>query len=224
MAKIDFLSMAKKAAEIADNKKAADTVILDVRNLTAIADYFVITTAESTPQINAVCAETEKTFKGDGITVVRREGISSATWRVLDYGGLVVHVMSPQTRELYNLEKLWNDAKIVKAKIPVIKVKKPELIEKIRAGLSESANEGKKAVKNAARAIKKKVFKEKQAIQKEYGKKLNEAKKAAKKKMAKGLEAAKGKVKKVKRTVKAVGKGIEAFGKTLIKKSPAKKQ
>lgn len=223
MAKIDFLKMAKAAAEIADGKKALNTVILDVRDLTAVANYFVITTAESTPQINAVCAEIEKTFKEDGVFIVRKEGSSSVTWRVLDYGGLVVHVMSPQTRELYNLEKLWSGAKVIKSKVPVIKVDKAGIVEKIEAKFNENAEEGKKAAKKAVRAVKKKVFKEKKAVQKEYSKKLNEAKKAAKKKMTKSLETAKGKVKKVKRTVKAVGKGIEAFGKTLVKKSPKKK-
>lgn len=238
MAKIDFLDMAKKAAKIADDKKAVKTIILDVRSLTAIANYFVITTAESAPQINAVCSEIEKTFKEEGITVVRREGVSSATWRVLDYGGLVVHVMAPQTRELYNLEKLWNDAKIVKTKIPVIKIKESEMVKKIEAKFNESVEDGKKA----ARALKKKVFKEKQAAQKAYSRKLNKTKKDAERKISrtlkevekkassstkevkKGLKKVGAKVNRVKKTVKAVGKGIEAFGKTLVKKSPNKKK
>ena len=63
MAKIDFLKLVKKAARIAGDKKAVNTVILDVRNLTEIADYFVISTAESTPQINAICEKVEKVFK-----------------------------------------------------------------------------------------------------------------------------------------------------------------
>jgi ribosome-associated protein len=225
MAKIDFLVMAERSASIAEDKKALNTVILDVRDLTAIANYFVIATAESTPQINAVCGEIEKTFKEEGITVVRREGVSSASWRVLDYGGLVVHVMSPQVRDLYNLEKLWRDAKTVKTKASVLKIQKPEIVAKIEEKFKESAEEGKKA----AKAVKKKIFKEKKAIQKEYSKKLSEAKKEAKKTVKKGIETAKSKVKNVKKTVKAVGKGIEAFGKTLVKKSvkkskPAKKK
>jgi ribosome-associated protein len=215
MAQIDFLKMAKKAAAIADDKKAEDIVILDVRDLTEIANYFVIAAAHSTPQINAVCSEIEKTFKEEGIKILRKEGVSSTSWRVMDYGGLVVHIMSAQSRELYNLEKLWSDAKIVKTKMPVIKIGKPEIVEKIEAKFNENAQKGKDAAKKAIKAAKKKVNKEKKAIQKEYAKKLNEAKKAAKKKVKKSLETAKTKIKTVKRTVKAVGKGLKAFGKAL---------
>ncbi|MDR1195281.1 MAG: ribosome silencing factor [Endomicrobium sp.] len=218
MAQIDFLKMAKKAAAIADDKKADDIIILDVRNLTEIANYFVIAAAQSAPQINAVCSEIEKAFKEEDIKILRREGVSSTSWRVLDYGGLVVHVMSRQSRELYNLEKLWSDAKIIKTKMPVIKIAKPEIVEKIESKFNENAQKSKEAAKKAIKAAKKKINKEKKAIQKEYSKKLNEAKKSAKKKVKKTLETAKTKIKTVKRTVKAVGKGIEAFSRTLIKK------
>lgn len=224
MAKIDFLKLAKEAARIADEKKAVNTVILDVKNLTEIADYFVITTAESTPQINAVCGEVEKAFKGEGVAVVRREGRGSPAWSVLDYGGLVIHVMSSGTRDLYNLEKLWNGAKIVKEKAPVIKIKKSEIVEKIEKKFSESAVKGGKTAKKAAAVVKKKILQEKKNICKRYGKKLIGAKKAAERKVENGLKTAESKVKTVKRTLKAFGKGIEAFGKTLVKKSPSKKK
>jgi iojap-like ribosome-associated protein len=244
MAKIDFLEMAEQAAKIADDKKAVKTVILDVRSLTAIANYFVITTAESTPQIYAICAEIEKTFKEDGISIVRKEGVSSASWRVLDYGGLVVHVMSPQTRDLYNLEKLWGDAKTVKTKISFITIQKPEIIEKIEEKFNESAKEGKALVKKAVKAAKKKIFKEKKNIQKEYARKLNKAKKDAEKKVSrtlkevekktvksvkeikKNLKKANSKIKFVKKNAKAAGKAVQAFAKTLLgkKNKPAKKK
>jgi len=237
MSKIDFLKMAEKAAEIADDKKAVKTVILDVRSLTAIANYFVITTAESMPQINAVCGEIEKVFKEEAITIVRKEGVSSASWRVLDYGGLVIHVMSQQVRDLYNLEKLWSGAKVVKTKIPVIKIQKPEIVEKIEKKFNESAEEIKKTAKKAAKAVKKKIFKEKKLMQKKYARKINKMKKDADKKVSrvlkkverkasesvkeikKDFKKANSKINRFKKTVKAVGKGIEAFGKTLAKKS-----
>jgi ribosome-associated protein len=111
---IDFFKLAVKAAKTADDKKAIDTVILDVKDLTTIANYFVVTTAESAAQINAISGYIEKTFKSeDSIIPVRIEGISSSTWRVIDYGGLLVHVMSPQVRASYNLETVWCEAKII---------------------------------------------------------------------------------------------------------------
>lgn len=128
MININFLELAVKAAKIADDKKAIDTVVLDIQDLTAIANYFVATTAESTPQINAISEDIEKTFKAeDAIIPVRREGVSSSTWRVIDYGGLIVHVMSPEVRASYSIESVWREAKIIninekeKTKAPAVK-------------------------------------------------------------------------------------------------------
>ena len=125
---------------------------------------------------------------------------------------------------MYNLEKLWDGAKAVKTKLPVIKIKKPEIVEKIEKKFGEGAVKRKKTVKKASASVEKKVLLEKENIRKKYGGKLSSAKKAAEKKVEKGLKTAKSKVKTVKRTVKAFGKGIEAFGKTLVKKSPSKKK
>ncbi|OEG69217.1 hypothetical protein ATZ36_10760 [Candidatus Endomicrobiellum trichonymphae] len=124
MAKIDFLALAVKAAEIADNKKAIDTIILDICSVTTIANYFIITTALSTPQINAISLGIENFFKEHGIKPLRKDGVSSPSWRVIDYGGIVIHVMSHGTRESYKLEKLWEKAKIIEQKILKLKSEK----------------------------------------------------------------------------------------------------
>lgn len=113
--KTDYLGLARKAAKIADDKKASDIVILNVRRLTAVADYFVIVTADSTPQINAILDEITKNFREhEDMLPIHREGIDSASWSVLDFGGLVVHIMSPAARNLYSLERLWSEARKVK--------------------------------------------------------------------------------------------------------------
>lgn len=115
MKKPNYLDLARKAARIAEDKKAADIVILNVRRLTAVADYFLIVTAASAPQINAIMDTIAKDFKdNEGLYPVHREGIDSSSWSVLDYGGLVVHIMSPATRNLYALERVWSDARKVK--------------------------------------------------------------------------------------------------------------
>jgi ribosome-associated protein len=124
MAKIDFFALAVKAAEIADDKKAVDTIILDIRGVTTLANYFIITTALSTPQINAISLGIEKNFKEQNIKLLRKDGVYSSSWRVIDYGGIVIHVMSPGTRGLYKLEKLWEKAKIIEPKILKVNSKK----------------------------------------------------------------------------------------------------
>jgi ribosome-associated protein len=133
MAKINFLKLAVKAAEIADDKKAINTIILDVRDITAIVNYFVITTADSIPQINAISGEIEKAFNEQDIKLLRKEGVYSTSWQVIDYGGLVIHIMSPSIRELYKLEKLWDNAKTVQPKkLKVISEKENDDIVKIK--------------------------------------------------------------------------------------------
>ena len=131
MAKTDFYKLAVKSAEIAEDKKAIDVIILDVRNLTAIANYFVVATAQSTPQINAISAEIEKIFKEQNIRPLRRDGISSSTWRVIDYGGIIIHIMSLEMKESYKLETLWDKAKRVEIKKQKIKAKKQTVAKKL---------------------------------------------------------------------------------------------
>ena len=130
MAKIDFYELAVKSAKIAEDKKAIDTIILDIRDLTTIANYFVVTTAQSTPQINAISAEIEKNFKEQDMQPLRRDGISSSSWRVIDYGGIIIHVMSTEMREVYKLESLWDNAKVIEVKKQKIKVKKQAIATK----------------------------------------------------------------------------------------------
>jgi ribosome-associated protein len=124
LTKIDFFTLAVKAAEIADDKKAVDTIILDIRSMTAIMNYFIITTVLSTPQIDAISLVIEKKFKEQNIEPLRKDGVSSSSWRVIDYGGIVIHIMSPGIRESYKLEKLWEDAKIIEPKILKVNFKK----------------------------------------------------------------------------------------------------
>jgi ribosome-associated protein len=124
MAKIDFLALAVKAAEIADDKKAIDTIILDIRSVTTIANYFVITTVLSTPQINTISLGIEKIFKEQNIRPLRKDGVSSSSWRVIDCGGIIIHVMSHGIRESYKFEKLWGNAKSIEPKILKLKSEK----------------------------------------------------------------------------------------------------
>lgn len=109
---MNFLTASRSAAGIAEEKKAKDIVAMNVRRLTEIADYLVIFTVDSVPQMNAVLDTIEKTFKEDfGVTPLHRDGRQSRSWSVLDYGGLVIHAMFPAARNLYALEKIWSGAR-----------------------------------------------------------------------------------------------------------------
>ena len=126
MKRDNFLKIAKVAVKIAEDKKGENIVLLDVKELTEITNYFVIVTANSMPQINAIADEIEKTLKYDYETeVLRRDGGSDVNWKVLDFGGLIVHIMSLDLRSLYNLENIWKktlkDRKIVRKKKKVTK-------------------------------------------------------------------------------------------------------
>ncbi len=107
------LQLAKKAAEILDNKKGEQIKILEISDLTVIADYFVIATGSSTTHVRALAGEVEYILKQDGTMPLRTEGEDTAGWIVLDYGSVLIHVFSEQSRDFYSLEKVWADAKPV---------------------------------------------------------------------------------------------------------------
>ncbi len=102
------------AARAADEKKATDIMVQEVRELIGVTDYFVIVTAKNTRQVDAIIDEIEeKLLEEAALKPVHKEVSSDGSWSLLDYGHLVVHVFQPETREYYRLETLWNDAPIV---------------------------------------------------------------------------------------------------------------
>lgn len=101
---------ARICARIADQKKAADILLLKVREIFSIADYFVICTCESTPQAKAIAGEIEVRLKKEGFSHLGTEGREDASWVLLDYGTVVVHIFLPETRDYYQIEMLWGDA------------------------------------------------------------------------------------------------------------------
>lgn len=91
-------------------KKAKDTLILELKGLTIIADYFVICSGESTTQVKAVAEHVESEFLKKSLKPLSIEGLRYAHWVLLDYGDVIVHVFEDETRAYYELEKLWLDA------------------------------------------------------------------------------------------------------------------
>jgi ribosome-associated protein len=107
---LEIDELARVAAEAAAEKKAADVVVLRVAELLVVTDYFVIATGANDRQVKVIADEVEEQLRLVGVKPVGREGETEATWILLDFGDLVVHVFQPAEREFYRLEKLWSDA------------------------------------------------------------------------------------------------------------------
>jgi ribosome-associated protein len=107
----DVRQWAITAARAADDKKAVGTVVLEVKDLLGITDAIVITSGSNDRQVRTIAEEVERRIKDIGGPAPRRiEGLSEAAWILMDYGDIVVHVFQQETREFYNLERLWADA------------------------------------------------------------------------------------------------------------------
>lgn len=107
------LEFVKHAVKILDNKKADKIEVIKVRDLTIISDYFIITSANNSTHVKSLVDELEHEMKKQGKTPERVEGYQNANWIVLDYIDVLVHVFYQETREHYNLEKLWADGEKV---------------------------------------------------------------------------------------------------------------
>lgn len=112
------------SARIADDKKAEDVVVYDVRGVTDVTDYFVIATAFSRAQIRAVIESIKRELKGLGVAKMGMEGSDAGNWVLIDYSDCVIHVFSPDLRKYYSLESLWGDAPKVDWKKAAIRSKK----------------------------------------------------------------------------------------------------
>lgn len=104
------LEDARQVARVCDDYRGRDTLVLDLTGITPICDYFVITTGTNRRQIHAIADEANRLLKASGSTRMGREGYDESSWVVQDYGDVVLHVFTPETRALYDLENLWADA------------------------------------------------------------------------------------------------------------------
>ena len=108
---MESINIAKKIVEIADNKKAKDIELIEIKGLSTITDYFVICTANSELQVKA--DEIEFKLKEEGVVPTHIEGYQTAGWVLLDYNDVVCHIFNKESRAFYSLERLWQDAKRV---------------------------------------------------------------------------------------------------------------
>jgi ribosome-associated protein len=117
-------------------KKGYNVKILDLRTITTITDYFIICTGDSDTQVKAIADEVDKQMREEGVRSWHTEGYRSLNWVLIDFVDIVVHVFKKESREFYNLEKLWGDAPVILAEDPLLKVpvkRKPGRPKKIKS-------------------------------------------------------------------------------------------
>ncbi|HWQ50953.1 MAG TPA: ribosome silencing factor [Terriglobales bacterium] len=116
MMELNAKALALDIARILDSKKAEDIRVLHIGDLTILADYFVIATGTSSTQVKALAEEVEFQLSEKGVEPHHAEGRRTDRWILLDYGSVVVHVFYKESREFYNLERLWADAEQIDGK------------------------------------------------------------------------------------------------------------
>ena len=107
------LELTYEVAKILDEKKGIDIKAIKVQELTSIGDYFIIASGSSVPQVKALAEEVEEKLSRMGLEPKRVEGSQTATWILLDYYDVIIHIFQEETREFYSLERLWSDAERV---------------------------------------------------------------------------------------------------------------
>ena len=106
--------LALLAAKALSDKKGKEIRVLEIAELTTLADYFVLATGSSNTQLNALVDNVEKVLTEEaGEEPLHREGYRGGTWVLLDYGCIAIHVFNQEAREFYGLERLWQDGKPV---------------------------------------------------------------------------------------------------------------
>jgi ribosome-associated protein len=107
------LDLARRIVELAEDKKAADIVLLDLTGLTTLADAFVICSGGSERQLDAIADGIVEGMRSEKVRPIGREGTAASHWVLVDFGAVVVHVFTPPERDYYSLEKHWSEAKTV---------------------------------------------------------------------------------------------------------------
>ena len=110
---MESMELVKVIVQSLDRHKAQDIRVLEVSGVTSLADYFIIASGTSTTQVRALVDYVDTDLAKQQIHPERTEGYQSSVWTLLDYGTVVVHVFLDSTRDFYDLERLWQDAKLL---------------------------------------------------------------------------------------------------------------
>ena len=104
-------AMLKLAIEALEDKKAEDIRVIDISEVSVLADYFVIAGGNSRPQIQALSDAVSEKLEKQGFTLKQTEGYDNANWILLDFGDIIIHIFDSKNRLLYDLERIWRDGK-----------------------------------------------------------------------------------------------------------------
>ena len=107
---LNALDLAIEAVKVLDTKKGQKIKLLETKDITVLAEYFIICTANTTSHIKTLSDEVQKRLDELGEPVIRTEGLRTGGWVIVDYGCVVIHLFLKETREFYSLERLWSDA------------------------------------------------------------------------------------------------------------------
>lgn len=107
--------MARIACKALDDKKGQDIKVIDIHNVSVIADYFIIASGTNQNQVQAMVDNVEEQLGRAGYEAKQIEGNRSSSWVLMDYGDLIVHVFDEENRLFYDLERIWRDGKILDA-------------------------------------------------------------------------------------------------------------
>ena len=105
--------MAKLAVAALEEKKAVDVKVIDIEKISTLADYFIIASGTNRSQVQAMAEAVEEELQKQDIHPKNVEGYQSANWILMDYGDFIIHLFDKESREYYNLERIWRDAKFI---------------------------------------------------------------------------------------------------------------
>jgi len=110
---MDSKNLAKLACDALAEKKAGDVKVIDIKNISVIADYFVLASGDNQNQLQAMREAVDESLYKAGVSVKQVEGNANSTWILMDYGDIVVHIFSEEDRSFYDLERIWRDGIII---------------------------------------------------------------------------------------------------------------
>ena len=108
------LEIANSVYDILDNKKATELKMIKIDDISSLGDYFIFATGTSSTHVNSLADELEVKLKEDGIVPQHIEGYRANGWVLIDYGVVIVHIFTPDAREYYDLDRLWQTGELIK--------------------------------------------------------------------------------------------------------------
>ena len=112
----ESMEMARLAIEALEDKKAEDIKVIDISEVSVLADYFIIAGGSNSSQIQALCNNVDEKLGRAGHPSKQIEGYETANWVLLDFGDIIVHIFDKENRLLYDLERIWRDGKQIDPK------------------------------------------------------------------------------------------------------------